>query len=151
MDTTQSIQHYCRYQERCHKEVRNKLYELGCTTPEVEGHIADLIAENIVNEERYARSYARGRFRMKQWGRVKIISQLRFNKVSDYCIKKALTEIDGDEYYKTLLKLTEKKWVELKKERSPKMRAHKVRKYLLQKGYENSLITDALEENTNPA
>ena len=62
-----SILHYCKYQERCHAEARNKLYELGFTTPEVERQIALLIENGVLNEERYARAYARGKFRMLHW------------------------------------------------------------------------------------
>src|SRR5690606_5982087 len=116
MDKRSSIYHYCQYQERCHAEVRNKLYELGCRTPEVEELIAELIEKDLLNEERYARAIARGKFRMKQWGRQKILQQLKLNKISEYCIKKAMTEIDEDEYMQVLQKLAERKWQELKKE-----------------------------------
>src|ERR1700744_1921057 len=108
MDTKAAIYHYCNYQERCHAEVRNKLYELGCTTPEVEENIADLVIANVLNEERYAKSFARGHFRMKQWGKQKIIQHLQRNKISAYCIKKGLLELDADEYDKVLRKLTTK-------------------------------------------
>ena len=109
-DIRNAIIKYCDYQERCHQEVRNKLYELGAYTSEVEQHIALLIEENLLNEERYACAVARGRFRLKKWGRVKIVQYLKLHKISAYCIKKALKEIDGDEYEKTLNKLAERKW-----------------------------------------
>ena len=144
MEIKPAIEHYCRYQPRCHVEVRNKLYELGCTTPEVESYISEMITSGLLNEEAYARAYARGRFRMKQWGKVKIINQLRFHKVSEYCIKKGLSEIDGEEYYQTLTKLVEKKWQELKKERSQRIRIAKTMRYVLQKGYESSLAQDVI-------
>jgi regulatory protein len=145
-DITTAIYRYCNYQERSHAEVRNKLYELGCTTPEVEQHIADLIEKGLLNEERYARAIARGKFRMKQWGRVKIVQQLKLQRVSEYCIRKALTEIDEDEYIQTLQKLAEKKWLELRSERNMLVRKGKAYKYLAQRGYESSLIQDALKE-----
>src|SRR6185295_8111333 len=97
---------YCKYQERCHMEVRNKLYELGFTTSEVERQLSELIEKGVLNEERFARAYARGKFRMKQWGKEKIKQGLRLRKVSDYCIKKAFTEIDPGEYEKALHKLS---------------------------------------------
>ncbi len=147
---TTSIQYYCKYQERCHKEVRNKLYELGCKTVEVNAHISDLIELDLLNEERYARAIARGKFRMKQWGRVKIVQQLKLNEVSEYCIKKALTEIDPDEYYSTLLRLADKKWQELKGEKNIFIKKKKAYNYLLQKGYEYSLINEAVNEILNP-
>ena len=144
MDVKKAIYHYCTYQERCHAEVRNKLYELGCTTPEVEEHISLLIETGLLNEERYARAFARGRFRMKQWGKQKIIQHLKQNRISDYCIKKALTEIDPEEYLHTTQALADKKWQELKKERNAHIRKGKVYRYLLQKGYGSGEINEAI-------
>jgi regulatory protein len=139
-----AILHYCKYQERCHQEVRNKLYELGCTTPEVENHIATLIESDVLNEERFARSFARGKFRMKQWGKEKIKQQLKLRKISDYCIKKAFTEIDPEEYDTTLNKLASKKANEVKGDRSEAARKFKLYRYLIQKGYERDLVMDAI-------
>jgi regulatory protein len=126
--------------------VRNKLYELGCSSAEVERHIADLIEKDMLNEERYARAIARGRFHLKKWGRIKIRQHLKQNKVSDYCIKKALTEIDGDTYLLVLKKLADQKWTSLKTEKNMFARRSKVSRYLLQKGYETDLINDVLQE-----
>lgn len=144
MDIKTAIQHYCNYQPRCHAEVRNKLYELGCTTPEVEENIAELIEAGLLNEEKFARAYARGKFRIKHWGRQKIISQLRLKKISEYCIKKGLSEIDAEEYEQTLERLGSNKWDELKKERSQGMKQMKVYRYLMQKGYESDLARDLI-------
>lgn len=141
-----SITRYCQYQPRCHKEVRNKLYELGCTTPEVEDNILKLIETGILNEERYARAIARGKFRIKNWGRNKIVTQLRQQQVSIYCIKKALTEIDEDEYQQKATELAEKKWRELKTDRNSRLQQQKVYRYLLQKGYEANIIKKAINE-----
>lgn len=149
MSARESIYRFCNYQQRSHQETRNKLYELGCKTPEVEELIAELIEKGLLNEELYARAIARGRFRLKQWGRVKITQYLKINRVSDYCIKKAMTEIDPDEYYTTLQKLASKKWAELKSEKQVPIRKNKTFRYLLQKGYEGSLITEAIAELTN--
>lgn len=144
VDIKTAIHHYCNYQPRCHAEVRNKLYELGCTTPEVEENIAELIEAGLLNEEKFARAYARGKFRIKHWGRQKIISQLRLKKISEYCIKKGLSEIDADEYEQTLERLGTNKWDELKKERSQGMKQMKVYRYLMQKGYESDLARDLI-------
>ncbi|MBW7913517.1 MAG: RecX family transcriptional regulator [Taibaiella sp.] len=146
MSVKDSIIRYCQYQPRCHKEVRNKLYELGCTTPEVEEQLIDLVQTGLLNEENYARAIARGKFRMKQWGRRKIAEQLKSQQVSDYCIKKALTEIDEDEYLQTLKSLAEKKLKELKSEKNIFIRKQKMYRYLLQKGYESSLANDVINE-----
>lgn len=146
MSARESIYRFCNYQLRSHQETRNKLYEIGCKTPEVEELIAELIEKGLLNEEQYARAIARGRFRLKQWGRVKITQYLKINKVSDYCIKKAMTEIDADEYYETLQKLAAKKWAELKSEKMVHIRKNKTFRYLLQKGYEGGLINDVMVE-----
>lgn len=138
--TTAAIHYYCKYQERCHQEVRNKLYELGCHKAEVEEYIVDLIEAGLLNEERFAGEYARGKFRMKHWGRVKIRVHLKQKGVSDYCIKKAFTQIQDEEYEKTLQKLAERKFLELKKERSVVAKKYKLSNYLLQKGYEADLV-----------
>lgn len=144
-----AILHYCKYQDRCHSETRNKLYELGYTTHDVEQHLASLIEAGVLNEERFARAFARGRFRMKQWGREKIKQQLRLKKVSDYCIKKAFTEIEDEEYEKTLNKLAYKKAHEIKGERSVLKRKSKLYRYLIQKGYERDLVADVINECIN--
>ena len=146
METEAAILHYCKYQERCHQEVRNKLYELGCTTPEVEQQLTRLIESNALNEERFARAFAGGKFRMMQWGREKIKQQLKVRKISDYCIRKAMTEIDETDYGKTLEKLAYKKLVEIKGDRSPLSRKSKLYRYLVQKGYERDLVIDLVKE-----
>jgi regulatory protein len=151
MDVLSAIYRYCNYQERCHKEVRSKLYDLGCTTPEVEAYMATLIEKGMLNEQRYANAIVRGKFKMNSWGRNKIVHQLRLNQVSTACITRALKEIDAEDYYETLLKLTERKMAELRSERSTQRKAYKLHRYLLQKGYEYSLVKDAVEEITNRA
>jgi regulatory protein len=140
-----AILHYCKYQERCHSEVRNKLYELGFGKTDVEYQISELISAGVLNEERFARAFARGKWRMLKWGRVKITQQLKAKKVSDYCIKKGLSEIDGEEYEAILLKIAEKKAEELKKERNIRAKMAKMQRFLLQKGYEQDLVKYALE------
>ena len=87
---------YCAYQERCQQEVRDKLYSWGLHEVQVENVIADLIASNFINEERFAKAYAGGKFRIKKWGRVKISIELKRRKISTYCIKKGLAEIEEE-------------------------------------------------------
>lgn len=140
-----AILHYCKYQERCHGEVRNKLYELGFAKTDVEYQISELISAGVLNEERFARAFARGKWRILKWGRVKITQQLKAKKVSDYCIKKGLSEIDGEEYEAILMKIAEKKAEELKKERNIRAKMAKMQRFLLQKGYEQDLVKYALE------
>lgn len=141
-----AIVRYCNYQERCHQEVRNKLYELGAKTPEVEQLIALLIEKNLLNEERYARSFARGKFSIKKWGKQKIVQQLKLHKISDFCIRKALQEIDSEAYYDTLVRLAERKWEELAGEKNLFIRKNKTWRYLVQKGYEADLVQDIIRD-----
>ncbi len=99
-----------------------------------------LIQQGLLNEERFARAYARGKWRMKQWGKQKIIYQLRQKKISEYCIRKGLSEIDGTEYEQILEQLAEKKARELKSERNIFTKKAKIYRFLVQKGFENDLI-----------
>src|SRR6186997_3007636 len=89
----QKLRHYCGYQERCHSEVKNKLYNLGIFKNEHDAIIATLIQEDYLNELRFAIAFAGGKFRVKQWGRIKIKYELKNRQLSDYCIKKALQQI----------------------------------------------------------
>jgi len=102
-------QKYCAYQERCQQEVREKLYEWGISPDMLENTIAELISENFINEERFARVFAGGKFRIKKWGRIKIEGKLKSKNISEYCIKKGLEEIDEEDYQKTLRVVMEKK------------------------------------------
>lgn len=140
----QKLKHYFAYQERCHIEVKEKLYNLGVWKKEHDEIIAALIEENYLNEERFAIAFAGGKFRVKQWGRVKIKYELKQKQVSDYCIKKALKQIDEDEYIKTLAKLAKDKYNSLKSEQYL-IRKKKTMDYLLAKGYEIEWVKKALE------
>ena len=134
------IKQYCAYQERCHKEVREKLYGFGLNKMEVEEIICTLISENYLNEERFAIQFAGGKFRMNQWGKIKIKQALKFKQVSDYCIRKSLKEIDSKEYEKTFRKLAEQKLKTLKSEKNIFTRKRKLQDFLLQKGFEIEMI-----------
>lgn len=134
------IKAYCAYQERCHHEVRQKLYGYGLYSQQVDQLIADLIEQNYLNEERFARLFAGGKFRMKSWGRIKITQELKLRKVSAYNIRMAMKEIEPEAYHETLQKLAEKKWAELKGKRIEK--TAKTTHYLMQKGFELPLIQD---------
>ncbi len=143
----QKIKHYCAYQERCHQEVKEKLYSLGMHKKDVDELTSQLIEENYLNEERFAIQYAGGKFRMNHWGKIKIKYALKQKQVSEYCIKKALFQIDNDAYIKTLEKLAAEKQNTLKGEKNNFIKSRKVQDYLLQKGYESDLIKDALNRS----
>ena len=134
--------HFCAYQERCHSEVKDKLYGYGLTASEADQIISILIEENYLNEERFAILYAGGHFRTKDWGRIKIKYQLKKKMVSDYCIKKALASIEAGDYIKTLTRLAEQKLRLLKSEKNQFIRKKKLQDYLLQKGFETDLVKE---------
>ena len=141
----QKLKHYCAYQERSHDEVKQKLYGFGLHRQEVEESISKLIEENYLNEERFAIAFAGGRFRSKQWGKVKIEYELKQKKVSPYCIRIALNEIDEDAYLKTLQQLARKKWNSLKGPGATVyVKSSKTTTYLLQRGFERALVMQAI-------
>ena len=142
----EKIKQYCAYQERCHSEVRNKLYGFGLNSEEIETIISTLIEENFLNEERFALAYAGGKFRIKRWGKAKIKQALNFKKISPYCIEKALKSLDDPTYEKNFEKLADVKWLSLKAEKNKYIKQTKLRRYLLGKGYESVLITDFLHK-----
>ena len=142
----QKVKHYCAYQERSHSEVKDKLYSYGLHKSDVETILSQLIEENYLNEERFALQFAGGKFRMKQWGRVKIKYELKQRQVSEYCIKKALKSIDEATYEKTLQKLFDDKIKTLRSEKNIFIKKKKVQDYLLQKGFEADLVRGMLVE-----
>ena len=141
----QKAKHYCGYQERSHSEVKEKLYSFGLYKQQVEECLSQLIEENYLNEERFAQQFAGGKFRMKQWGRVKIKYELKQKQVSEYCIRKGLKEINEDDYMAVLEKLALEKWLSLRTENNLFAKLRKTQDYLLQKGYEHELVKQVLQ------
>lgn len=139
------MKQYCAYQERCHREVKEKLYALGVWKRDHDEIIATLIEENYLNEERFAIAYAGGKFRIKGWGRVKIKYELKQKRVSEYCIKKALKQIDESNYIDKLTKLAIEKYQSLKGEQYL-IRKKKTIDYLVGRGFELDLINFVISE-----
>ncbi len=137
------IKHYCSYQERCHFEVKERLFAMFLPKKEVEILISRLIEENRLNEERFAILFAGGHFRQKKWGKAKIAYELRQKRVGETLIKTALKEIDGIDYMATLQKLAFSKWKSLKGN-ALRSREVKTIAYLLQKGYERPIIQEII-------
>lgn len=135
----QKIYHYCAYQERSHKEVRSKLYDYGLWGSEVEDLLTRLITEDFLNEERFAKSYAGGKFRMKKWGRRKIEMELENHGLTTRCIRIGMKEIDEQEYKQTLHTLLEKKWDAIEEENLFKKK-DKVARHAIMKGFEPDLV-----------
>lgn len=126
---------FCNYRDRCHKEVREKLYGMGLWKKEVDQVLMQMMDEDLLNEERFARSFARGYFRNKRWGKAKIKYELQLRQIHSRLIQTALTEIEDEEYTQTLEHLIEKKLNLLSSER-PLTKKQKVANYLLQKGFQ---------------
>jgi len=141
-----TLQSYCAYQDRCHQDARKRLADLGVFGDRAERIIADLISDNFLNEERFARSFARGKFRMKKWGRVRIERELKQRKISPYCIRKAMTEIEEEEYLKTLRSEIERRDALERKAKHPWLKRRKLADYLVKRGYEASLVWEMLDE-----
>lgn len=140
-EALQKAKQYCAYQERCHSEVKEKLYSLGMNKKEVDELLSELISDNYLNEERFAIHFAGGKFRIKQWGRVKIKYALKQKQVSEYCIKKALAAIDENDYHKTAQKLFDQKLKTLRSEKNLFTRKRKLQDHLMQKGFETSVVS----------
>lgn len=142
-EALQKIKHYCSYQERCHNEVKQKLYGYGLYKKDVEQILSNLIENNYLNEERFAIQYAGGRFRIKHWGRRKIQYELQQKGVSSYCIKIALKEISEADYLEELRRLAAARYESLKGEQYLTRQA-KTAAFLVQKGFESNLVTAAI-------
>jgi regulatory protein len=140
------IEQYCAYQERSQQEVRDKLYDMGLHQDDVENIISELIDNNFLNEERFAITFARGKFRIKHWGKIKIKQHLKLKKVSEYCIKKAIALIDANDYEKTILKLIEKKDRELK-EKDDYIKKQKIIRYIISRGFETDIVLSLIDNN----
>ena len=138
----QKLKHYCAYQDRCHSEVKTRAWSFGLKKFEVEELTSKLIEENCLNEERFARAFASGKFRIKQWGRMKIIGELKGKQISSYCISAAMEEIDDNTYKQVLHKLAVKRWNSI---RGPGtnlfVKMTRTRNFLLLKGYEHALVS----------
>ncbi len=142
-EAIEKMKRYCAYQERCQIEVRQKLYGLGLNNDEIENILCNLIEQNFINEERFAKTFTRGKFRQKKWGKIKIKQHLKQKQISDYCIQTGLQEIDTESYVITL------NFILLKKEKllvdeNNFTKKQKLAKYAITKGYENDLVWETL-------
>ena len=142
------LQKYCVYQDRCHQEVRAKLLELEIFGDDLENIIVDLISEKFLDEERFARSYVRGKFRMKSWGRIRIRQELKKRNISPYCLRKGFEEINEDDYEATLTRLIKKKNKE-EREKNEFKRKGKLAQYAMRKGYESHLVWKMIHQIFN--
>lgn len=135
---------YCAYQDRCHWEVEKKLNEFRLIDEAREEIIIYLVQNKFLNEERFTKSFVRGKFNQKKWGRNKIRIELKKRQIPTKLIQEAMTEIEDDLYMDTLNDLLHKKRESLKSERESWKKKAKIYNYLLQKGYESELIREMM-------
>ncbi|MBB1193239.1 recombinase RecX [Flavobacterium sp. SOK18b] len=144
-EAIKKIEHYCAYQERCHDEVVQKLRTMKMDSDEIDTIIVKLIQDNFLNESRFACSFARGKHRIKFWGKNRIVNELKFRNIGQYNINLALREISNEEYLDTFEKIAIRNWDSIKETNLQKKRK-KFCDYLLRKGFESNLIYEKVKE-----
>lgn len=141
----QKAEYFCAYQERCHEEVVTKLRSMKMDSDEIDQIMVHLIGENFINEERFACSFARGKHRIKHWGKIRISNELKFRNISQTLINTALKEISPEEYLETFHALAERNWESIR-ERSLLQKRKKFCDYMLRRGFESNLVYDKVKE-----
>lgn len=144
-EAKRKLEAFCAYQERYHKEVIDKLQKMRMIPIAIDEIVVHLIQNNFLNEERFAKSFARGKFRYKKWGRIRIQRELKHRGLSAYIIQSALKEIDNEEYISVFEALAEKKQTEIKEKNTYKAK-RKLADYLLYRGWESDLVYDKINE-----
>lgn len=144
LEAKAKIESYCAYQERCHSEVKSKLFSWGFDSEEVEQLTSHLIQHRFLDEERFAEAYVSGKFKIKKWGKVKITMHLKQKQVSDYSIKKGLAQIEEADYLECINALIERKMKDLDREKDAWTKKGKVYRFVASKGFESFLIHDVL-------
>jgi regulatory protein len=142
------IEHFCAYQERCHEEVTSKLWNMKMTSEEINEIIVHLIEQNFLNESRFACSFARGKHRIKHWGKIRITNELKARKIGQTLINIALKEISPEEYLETFHNLADRNWESIRETNTLKKRK-KFCDYMLRRGFESNLVYDKVRELEN--
>ena len=145
-EATKKLEKYCAYQERCHQEVVRKLREMRMIPAAIDQITVHLIDHDYLNEERFAMEFTRGKFHVKNWGKVRLKIELQRRNISKYIITKALNQIDQDTYLAAFEEISEKKWERLAGESNLRKRRRKLLEYLQYRGWENDLIFDRLNK-----
>lgn len=139
---------YCAYQERCHQEVNKKLDELNIIPLAKEHIIVELIQQDFLNEERFAKIFTISKFNQKNWGKKRIINELKRREISAINIKTSLNQIDDSEYLAKLSRLVEKKW-NATAEFNLANKKKKVMNYFLYRGWESHLVYEQIQNQAN--
>ena len=142
------LKNFCALQDRCQFDVIQKMKEWGLLELTQDHILEILITDKYIDEERYAQSFCRGKFRIKKWGRIKITNELRKKQISNICINKGLKEIEDEEYEILLNNLLEKKNNSLK-DKNHFTRKKKIASFLIQRGFEGNLVWDKIREFSN--
>jgi len=145
-EAKKKLEHYCAYQERCHKDVQKKLRDMRMIPEAIDQIIHHLITQNYLNETRFAQAFARGKFRTKKWGRNRIVRELKFRDISKYNITLALKGISETDYQKTFHELAEKRLRQLENETNLQKKKKKLADYLFYRGWEPNLVWDKVTE-----
>ena len=145
-EATRRMERYCVYQERCHKEVHQKLYEMRMIPDAVDHIIHHLLQHNFLNETRFSQAFARGKFRTKKWGRIRIVRELKFRAISKFNIQIALKEIPDSEYFKTFEDLADKRLRQLESESDLQKKRKKFADYMFYRGWESELVYERVNE-----
>jgi len=138
-EATRKLEYFCSYQDRCHQEVRQKLEQMGMIPEAVDHIMVHLITHDFLNEERFSKSFARGKFNIKNWGRVRIASELKQRNIAPINIKTALKELDDADYSQSLEALAVKRLGQLQ-EKDKEKKKKKLADYLLYRGWESHLV-----------
>ena len=145
-EATAKLEGYCAYQERCHKEVNQKLREMRMIPEVVDIIILHLLKYNFLNETRFTQAYARGKFNHKKWGKQRIVRELRYRDISKYNIDLGLKEITDEDYENTFNELAEKRYFQLSSENNLQKKRKKLADYLLYRGWESFLVYDKVRK-----
>ncbi|MGB5980982.1 MAG: regulatory protein RecX [Nonlabens sp.] len=145
-EATRAIERYCAYQERCHKEIEEKLRSMGMIQLAIDEIIPHLIHHKFLNETRYAESFARGKFRIKKWGKTRIIRELKMKGLNDRTIKIGLKEISDEDYEAVFDTLSRKRLQQLTKEKDTYKKRKKFVDYLLYRGWESNRVYEKAYE-----
>ncbi|MCK7589700.1 RecX family transcriptional regulator [Subsaxibacter sp. CAU 1640] len=142
------LEAYCSYQERCHKEVNQKLRDMNMIPQVIDMIIVHLLDNNFLNEERFAKAFTRGKFRIKKWGNYRIIQELKRRDITKNLINSALKEITEAEYLQTFNELAVKKAMTIT-EKNHQKKKKKLADFLLYRGWESHLVYEKVNELFN--
>ncbi len=145
LQAKQKMEYFCSYQERCHSEVNSKLYTFRLLEIERNEVIVHLIENDFLNETRFACAFARGKQRIKLWGRIRIVNELKFRGISAFNIKTALKEFTEAQYLETFHNLADRNWDSIRESNKNK-KIKKFADFMLRKGYESNLVYEKVKE-----